>query len=285
MRRPYTQGEAGNAVLWSTKGIAAGAVPCVCPVTITDKTAHISLPSAPRTGCRCSVQLRTMKWTQANVGATHASPLHPGRRGERSPMEHERDSGRRRSLRLPGYDYGQDGAYFVTICTHDRRPLFGPIVGAEMRLNDAGRIAAQCWSAIPHHHSNAAMDEFIVMPNHVHGIIFIRGVPSRPNGTPGEGVGATRASPLPRGSGPTKGSLGAIVGSYKSAVTREINRLRGTPAGQVWQRNYYEHVIRNEAALHDIRQYIANNPVKWADDPENVPPTEGRPMRRPYRRR
>ena len=173
----------------------------------------------------------------------------------------------RRSLRLLAYDYRQPGAYFVTVCTQGRLPLFGAIPGSQMHLNEAGRIAANCWAAIPNHHPHAQIDTFVVMPNHIHGIIFI----TNDHRT----VGATHASPLPhasprrRGRGPAKGSIGAIVGSYKSAVSKQINRLAGTFGGQTWQRNYYEHVIRNDTALHEIRQYILNNPAKWNEDPEN----------------
>ncbi len=166
---------------------------------------------------------------------------------------------RRRSVRLRGYDYTREGAYFVTICTHNRIPLFGEISEHEIRLNDAGRIAYRLWEQIPEHFDDVDTDEFIVMPNHIHGIIVITG----------SDVGATHASPLRGASQSSKASLGTIVGSYKSAVSKRLNQYRGTHTTPVWQRNYYEHVIRNEAALHDIRYYIIYNPAKWADDPDN----------------
>ena len=128
-----------------------------------------------------------------------------------------------------------------------------------MILNDAGRIAEKIWQEIPDHFDNVKIDAFIVMPNHVHGIIVITDAH----------VGARHASPLHRSHRQSKPTLGTIVGSYKSAVTKQINRSGGAPATPVWQRNYYENVIRNESALHDIRQYILHNPAKWADDPEN----------------
>ena len=128
-----------------------------------------------------------------------------------------------------------------------------------MRLNEAGRIVEKVWREIPDHFDNVATDAFVVMPNHVHGIIVITD----------DYVGARHASPLHRAREPSKPTLGTIVGSYKSAVAKQVNRSRGTSATPVWQRNYYEHVIRNEKSLHDIRHYIIHNPSKWADDPEN----------------
>ena len=166
-------------------------------------------------------------------------------------MNIPRDSiNHRRSMRLHGYDYRHNGAYFVTICTHNRTSLFGEIKNNEMRLTAAGTVAHRVWEEIPQHFSNVATDAFIVMPNHVHGIIVIANTLQPPHQSP-------------------KSALGTIVGSYKSAVTKQINRGRGTPGASVWQRNYYEHVIRDETSLHDIRQYIVHNPAKWDDDPEN----------------
>ena len=158
----------------------------------------------------------------------------------------------RRSIRLKGFDYTRENAYFVTICTQNQACLFGEIVNGQIRLNDAGRVAQMMWKAIPAHFPHVEIDAWIVMPNHVHGIIII--------------VGATHASPQ---SGPPKGSLGAIVGSYKSAVSRQINQLHRTPGATVWQRNYYEHIIRDAAALDRIRKYISDNPAHWAEDMEN----------------
>ncbi len=165
----------------------------------------------------------------------------------------------RKSLRLQGYDYRQAGAYFVTICTYNRVPLFGDIYGDRMALNDVGRIAQDTWEEIPKHFAHVDTDEFIVMPNHVHGIVIITS----------SDVGARHASPLHHPHQSSKGTLGTIIGSYKSTVSKHINRSRGTPGAPVWQRNYYGHVIRNENALHDIRRYIVHNPVKWDDDPDN----------------
>ena len=175
------------------------------------------------------------------------------------PNKHDR-----RSIRLKGFDYTREAAYFVTISTQNGTCLFGEIVNGQMRLNDAGRVAQMVWKTIPDHFSQVEIDASVVMPNHVHGIIIIVGATH---------AGARHASPLQRQSGPPKGSLGAIVGSYKSAVSRQINQLHRTSGAKVWQRNYYEHIIRNETALNRLRQYIADNPARWADDQENPHPS------------
>jgi REP element-mobilizing transposase RayT len=162
----------------------------------------------------------------------------------------------------------------VTICTHDRVCLFGEVVDGEMRLNDLGEIVRECWLAIPDHFPNTALDAFVIMPNHVHGIIWIV------NAVTDDIVGATHASPLqPQHPvsplrlvlppGPKRQSIGAIVGSFKSAASKRINEHRGTPGIPVWQRNYYEHIIRTEDSLARIREYIAGNPLRWHLDREN----------------
>jgi REP element-mobilizing transposase RayT len=174
----------------------------------------------------------------------HASPL----RGNRH----------RGSIRLKGYDYSQVGAYFVTICAKDRACLFGEVVDDGMRLNPEGLVVEQCWNAISEHFPSVALDEFVVMPNHVHGVLWIT------NTEP------PRHTPLPHAPcGTQRGSIGAIVASFKSAVSKRINELRGTPGTPVWQRNDHDHIIRDEETLNRIRQYIVDNPVHWAMDHEN----------------
>ncbi len=189
-------------------------------------------------------------------------------------MSHDPKRHHRRSIRLKGYDYTQPGAYFVTICTHNREPLFGRVVDGEMVLNAFGEIVWACWGEIPDHFPHVELDAFVVMPNHVHGIIWIVDHPGATHAqnvgaTHAQNVGATHALPLQGPRGPVSGSLGAIVGSFKSAVTRRINELRGTPGARVWQRNYYEHIIRNERALNAIRRYIVENPLRWHLDRYN----------------
>ena len=182
-----------------------------------------------------------------------------------SPAERQR-----RSIRLTNYDYRQAGAYFVTICTHSRLPLFGDVVGDEMRLNEAGQMVWECWKAIPDHYPHTKTDAFIVMPNHVHGIIFIGDdMHELKHGSIAD-VGANNYSPLQpveqQFRSPSR-TLGSIVRGFKIGVTKWFRA--NTDIAAVWQRNYYEHVIRNEAALHNIRHYIVHNPAKWADDPDN----------------
>ena len=176
---------------------------------------------------------------------------------------------RRRSIRLHGYDYRQHGAYFVTICTHNRTPLFGEIIDDEMVLNEAGQAVRKCWAAIPDHYPHAKTDAFIMMPNHVHGIILIDGNVSDSHRGGRVGVGANNYSPLqptePQFRSPSK-TLGSIIRGFKIGVTKWFRS--NTDISIVWQRNYYEHVIRDEISLHDIRNYIIHNPAKWHDDPE-----------------
>lgn len=165
---------------------------------------------------------------------------------------------RRRSIRLRGYDYSQPGAYFVTIVTHDRECLFGEIVEGQMRLSPYGRIATEEWARTADVRTNVVLDTFAVMPNHIHGIIIITG-----RGT---------AAPCPYEPAFGKSiphALPTIIGQIKSITTKRINIIRDTPGLPVWQRNYYEHVIRNDHELDRIREYIANNPMQWAMDLEN----------------
>lgn len=177
---------------------------------------------------------------------------------------------RRRSIRLEHHDYAVDDAYFVTICTHLREWMFGEVVDDAMQLNVYGEIVMNEWQ----HTGNRGfveLDAFVVMPNHVHGIIVI----NHPYQATASGVGAQHAAPLhvpkrkPGGITPNNvapGSLGAIVRGFKSAVTRQINLKRNTPGAPVWQRNYWERIIRDEREWNWIRQYIATNPAKWAED-------------------
>jgi REP element-mobilizing transposase RayT len=171
-------------------------------------------------------------------------------------MPYNPDVHHRRSIRLKEYDYTQEGAYFVTIVTYQREPLFGEILDGAMNLNPLGEIAQREWfkTAELRPYVELYEDEFVVMPNHAHGIIW--------------NVGALRRNARTTDENPhvDAGSLGAIMRAYKSAVTYAINAARQTRGLVVWQRNYYEHIIRNDADLNRIRNYIINNPLKWADD-------------------
>jgi REP element-mobilizing transposase RayT len=167
----------------------------------------------------------------------------------------------RRSIRLKDYDYSQPGAYFVTIAVYQRFPLFGEINGQTMFLNQYGEIAHIDWTNIPSRYSNVFLDSFIVMPNHVHGIINI---------TESDTVGAGLKPALIK-----RYPLHEIVRSFKSYSARQINNIRKTPGLPIWQRNYYEHVIRDEIELNQIREYICNNAIKWSIDIENPDKQKG----------
>ena len=221
----------------------------------------------------------------------------------------------RRSIRLKRYDYTQRGAYFVTICTHQRNCLFGEIVDGEIKLNTNGEIARGSWLSIPRHFKNVELDEFVIMPNHLHGIIIIES-----SEVAGEALANQDFSQLfsevagealanqdfsqsfsevagealanqdfsqqqnlssqcfaptvytgetVKINGTKPQSLAAITQNYKSVSTRQINRMNKAKGNVIWQRNYYEHIIRNEEALNNICEYIVNNPINWVKDQEN----------------
>ncbi len=188
-------------------------------------------------------------------------------------MMHLPDQHHRRSIRLRGYDYAQPGAYFVTICTHKWEQLFGKVVDGKMALSPHGEVVGDMWWKINAIRPYVAVDEFVVMPNHVHGIIMIHEKPGNV-----EIVGATRwvapTKEMPRPRGPAPNSLGAIIGQFKPAATRRINHLRGSLGRPVWQRNYFEHIIRDDDALNRIREYIYYNPQRWHLDKYNPAASE-----------
>jgi putative transposase len=170
----------------------------------------------------------------------------------------------RRSIRLKDSDYSQAGAYYITICTHKRECLFGQIDEGKMERNQFGEIAEEEWFFSSTIRREIILDEFIVMPNHIYGIVFFRDIGNK-------AVGATGRSPLQKTSpGPSKCSLSSFFAGYKSVITIRIRKLLKDPHFQVWQRNYYEHIIRNEIDLEETREYIQTNPVKWLED-ENHP--------------
>jgi len=205
-----------------------------------------------------------------------------------NPKEHHR-----RSTRWFGYDYTQAGAYFVTACVQGHTCLFGEIIDGEMRLNDAGRMVQAAWNQLPDHYPVVETDAFVVTPNHVHGIIRLAFDPAirgpDPNGRPDACRkpdptvwAGPRACPnetgQPRGVAPTSGgrplSLGDVVHRFKTLTTKRyadgVKQQGWSPfPGRLWQRNYYEHVIRSEASLSRIRQYITTNPISWTADNEN----------------
>jgi len=245
----------------------------------------------------------------------------------RTPAPHQR-----RSIRLHGYDYTRNGAYFVTICAHERRNLFGHMVDDKIQLNALGLIVQEEWAQTAIVRPNIELDAFVVMPNHIHGIIVITDntvgatrrvaqmdndnvaraprrvaqmdndnvaraprrvaqmdndnvarAPRRVAQMDNDNVArasrrlaqmdndnvaraSRRLAPTDRPNGPASGSIGAIIAQYKSIVTKRIRRLPDAPGHPIWQRNYYEHIIRSEESLNQIRQYIVNNPSRWAED-------------------
>lgn len=164
------------------------------------------------------------------------------------------------SIRLKDYDYSQPGAYFITICTKNRQYIFGNITDGVMTLNDGGNVVQRCWSEIPVHYPNVSLDAFVVMPDHVHGIIVIneRGHIGPISGT----VKVNDHSPLPIPRSPSK-TVGSMVRGFKIGVTKWFRQ--NTDIYDVWQDNYYEHIIRDENAFYKIREYIIRNPSNWKD--------------------
>ena len=193
---------------------------------------------------------------------------------------HTEEDRRRRSIRLPEYDYASPGGYFVTICTAERACLLGTVEDGVFVPSRAGHIVAACWEEIPRHFSGVETDEFVVMPNHLHGVLLVMDksaiTPLQGEalaGHDGQLKDPDRASASPlqirRLAGTRSGSLGAIIQSFKAVSTRRVNQLGRTPGATLCQRNYYEHIIRNETSLDEIREYIRYNPMKWADDEYN----------------
>lgn len=169
----------------------------------------------------------------------------------------------RRSIRLKGYDYSRNGAYFITICTRGKKHLFGQINGGEMHLNEMGTVVDECWQSIPTHYTEVELGEYVIMPNHLHGILYINTVGVNHH-SPGNGAnndsldndnGANNDSPL-RG---TSRTVGSIIRGFKIGVTK----LAGYSP---WQRNYYEHIIRNQQSHEQIANYIISNPINWGMD-------------------
>lgn len=190
------------------------------------------------------------------------------------PQKHHR-----RSIRLKGYDYSSAGAYFVTIVTWQRECLLGDVVNGTMNLNRQGHIVHDAWFDLKNHYRHVELGEFVIMPNHVHGIIIlvddsrggssVSGETNLPDITPAGMdnllINQTRPYVKPK---PRHG-LPEIIRAFKSFSAKRINRLRRMDGIPVWQRNYYEHIIRNEREMDNITRYIETNPLRWNDDDEN----------------
>ena len=163
---------------------------------------------------------------------------------------------RRKSIRLQGFDYSQSGAYFVTVVARGRLCLFGEVIDGVMRLNRFGGIVADVWEGLPDHYPHVHLDARVIMPNHLHGILVLDDVD--------------------RGS--VRHGLSEVVRGFKSFSAKRVNSVRGVVGQALWQRGFFEHVVRDEVGLERIRTYIEENPGRWEEDPEN-------PARRAARRR
>jgi REP element-mobilizing transposase RayT len=166
----------------------------------------------------------------------------------------------RRSTRLEGRNYAQPGTYYVTILTHERECLLGDIVDGEMRLSEIGKIAQECWMETPKHFPNASLDEFRVMPNHLHGILVLNKVRTR------HAVSLPRTEQFGK---PVPGSIPTIIRSFKSAATKSINEFQGSPGDVVWHGRFHDHIICDTKDLIRIRRYIQENPMNWQHDDDN----------------
>jgi putative transposase len=181
-------------------------------------------------------------------------------------MKFDPDKHHRRSIRLPGYDYSREGMYFVTICVLGKVCALGEIHDGAMMLNTLGCVVDDCWRWLAEQYPYVQLDEYVIMPNHLHGIIIIR------EGDDGTRRGASRSAlvqTIPTQTTPTKRKpLGRLIGAFKTISTKHINHIYQTPGERFWQRNYYEHIVRTEERYQQIRQYIMTNPQSWADDTE-----------------
>lgn len=169
----------------------------------------------------------------------------------------------RRSIRLEGYDYTQAGANFVTLVTAGRVERFGTIVNGEMRLNPVGQMARREWLRLPGRFPGWAIAAFVIMPNHVHGVLVHTPEDAARTGAGDESAGAGARPHV------DPGSLGAVVRAFKSSTTLRYHATRGTGPGPLWQRNYYEHIVRGPDDLERICAYILANPIQWELDYEN----------------
>jgi REP element-mobilizing transposase RayT len=167
-----------------------------------------------------------------------------------NPEEHHR-----RSIRLKEYDYSETNWYYVTICSYERKNIFGEIKNSKMILNDYGKIVDDEWLKTKELRKNVDLDDYVIMPNHFQGILII------------ERRGMMHHTPTDAKYGkPISGSLSVIIGSFKASVTRRINKRIHPNMIEVWQRDFYEHIIRNENDLYNIRKYIELNPLQWEID-------------------
>ena len=175
-------------------------------------------------------------------------------------------SHRPNSLRLQGFDYSQSTSYFITICTHNREYILGEIENSLMTASFAGKIVWECWLDLPSHYRNTILDEFIIMPNHFHGIIIL--TDNNPNPV---GAGFKPAPSLAQDNNTiVNHSLSEIIRGFKTFSSKRINEQRRTRGIHVWQRGFHDRIIHNENELYAIRNYIKENPANWPLDKEYI---------------
>lgn len=194
--------------------------------------------------------------------------------GKKLILNYDPDIHHRRSVRLQDNDYSQAGAYFITICTHEHKCIFGDIVDGKVILSQTGEIVERWWQKIPQRFPTAELDIFCVMPNHFHGILVLQDIvvvsregaetaPLRVTVAPSYSRRGLVSKPFLDSNAPT---LGRVIAYFKYLTTKDINAITGTPGRRMFQHNYHEHIIRNEADLAEKREYITNNPLKWELD-------------------
>ena len=183
-------------------------------------------------------------------------------------MELPRKGYRRQAERLRLFDYAAPGAYFITVCSWNRQVILGDVMGGRVILSDAGRIVEEAWLALPRHYPSLALDAFVVMPNHVHGILILGDV----------GAGFKPAPTVVAGRPPRRHAIPEIVRAFKTFSARQINVQAQSVGRHVWQRGYYDHVVRDDRDLGRIRDYIFTNPLRWSMDRENPLRTEADPF-------
>lgn len=164
----------------------------------------------------------------------------------------------RRSIRLPGHDYQAVGHYFVTICSFEKQCLFGTMIDDVVDLTPYGHLVEVCWWSIPDHFPSVKLHQFVIMPNHLHGIVEIT-IKQPPD------VHVPIAEQF---GSPVSSSLPTMIRSFKAAATKSINELLSTSGTTVWQRGYHERIVRTPQELENVRRYIENNPKTWSEDPE-----------------
>jgi len=210
----------------------------------------------------------------AGVGALQCAPT-----GEAGRVADGSEGRRRRSVRLRGYDYAGCGAYFLTLCSLNREGVFGCVHDGAVRLSPVGRIVVEEWLRTPAVRPGVRLDAYVLMPNHLHAVVWMP--PTIGSIVGAHSVGAHSSAPSlgPDPCGSVRAantrpprSLGSLVAGFKAMSTKRANEVLDSPGARLWQRNYHEHIVRDEADLARIRRYIEDNPAHWDLDMENPEP-------------